>query len=58
MINKYFLVNFKSNKFITLISITLGMWKCEYNIFNVGTNWAGEKFGSYRYCGRGEVTII
>ena len=27
--------NFKSNKFTTVIFITLEMWKREYNIFNL-----------------------
>ena len=34
MINKSFLVNLKSNKFATLLSKTIEIWKWEYNMFN------------------------
>ena len=35
IINKQLLVKFKFNKFAILIFMTFGMWKCEYDIFNL-----------------------
>ena len=59
----------KSNKFTILIFITLGMWKCEYNIFNLPHEYEindhvkiwvcmVSKFGGYRPYRRGDILFF
>ena len=61
------MMKFKSNKFVTLIFITLVMWKYECNMFNLPHDrkinnqvkiWLGARFGSCRYCGRAYITFL
>ena len=61
------MMKFKSNKFATLIFITLVMWKCECNMFNLPHDheinnpakiWLGARFGSCRYCGTAYITFL
>ena len=67
MFHKLFLVSFKSDKFTNPIFITLEMWKWEYNILNLPYDhkindhvkiWVGEKFGSYRYFKKADITFL
>ena len=67
MVNKIFFVNFKSNKFTSLIFLILEMGKLEYNIFNLphdyATNdhlktWSDAKFRSCRYFEKGDIMFL